>query len=595
MVILFVIDNYYLQSNGTTITTKRFVEGLRNNGHEVRILSTGNNIEGLYKLKERFIPIVSWAAKKQDVVFSKPDKKIIKEAINGVDIIHLVTPWKTSRVVRKIAKKLNIPTTASFHIPPESITFGMGLKNARFLNWIIYRKFRRFFNKIPITHVPSSLVADNLRKYSYQTSMKIITNGVNKPFYEINNNIKRDKFKVISIGRYAKEKNQLTILKAINRSKHKNNIKLTLAGFGPWYKKLKRYADRFNLNVKFKFFKENELIKEINHSSIYIHASSIETEGIAALEAIAGGLVPIVSNAKMAATKNLALNSYNKFKENNYKDLAEKLDYLIDNPKVLQKSKEEYQELSQKYQLDKTLNLFEELLKEGIKEEKQYKLTRSLKGKVFAKSFTPSPLKKTFSAMTYYLLALPLLFLYSKIFLNVKYKDLKNFRKVKGGAVVVSNHVHTLDSALNSIAAFPKRPIMTAQPENFDLKIAGFFVSLLGARPTPRNPLETQIFFNKLSHNARTGRFIHVYPEGELIKKDSHLREFKRGAFKLAVLSSVPIIPVKINFETYKFIIWNRQKITLKVGKPIYPDLSIESKEAMDELIEKTMFQMKEL
>ena len=197
--------------------------------------------------------------------------------------------------------------------------------------------------------------------------------------------------------------------------------------------------------------------------------------------------------------------------------------------------------------------------------------------------------------MTYYLLAIPLLYLYSKVILNLKFKNLKRFRQIKGGAIIVSNHVHTLDSVFNSIATFPKRPIITAQPENFDLKIAGFFVHLLGARPTPRNPLETQIFFNKLSNYARKGRYIHMFPEGELIEKDTNIREFKRGAFKLAIQSSCAIIPIKIEFDKSKTLIWNRNRITLKVGQPIYPDLTINKKESLTKLQEQTTLQMKEL
>src|SRR5690606_1241691 len=103
----------------------------------------------------------------------------------------------------------------------------------------------------------------------------------------------------------------------------------------------------------------------------------------------------------------------------------------------------------------------------------------------------------------------------------------KHFRNVKGGAVVISNHVHILDSAMNSLAAFPKRPIMTAMKANFERPVAGFFVNLLGAVPVPEGLLETQVFFQTLSDQARNGRFVHMYPEGELIDKDSEIREFK--------------------------------------------------------------------
>lgn len=595
MVILFVIDNYYLQSNGTTISTKRYVDGLKNLGHEVRILSTGSNIPGLYQLKERFIPIVTWVSRKQDVVFSKPNIEVINKALEGVDVVHFATPWKTSRVVNKIARKKGIPRTASFHIPPESITYGIGLKRAKLINYFIYRKFRRFYNTISHTHAPSNLVAENLKRHYYRTSLSVISNGVTKSFYEIINSPRKDRIKILTIGRFAKEKNQMTILKAINNSKYKDDIEIVFAGQGPWYNRLFKYAKKCNINAKFHFFTQEELMAEIKESLFYIHASSIETEGIAALEAIVGGLVPIVSDSKEAATSRLALDDFNKFINEDYLDLANKIDFLIENPNILKSSQLKYKEYGKKFELDNVLSLFEEMLTDSIREKKASKLSKTVKGKIFTKTIVPSPVNKTFSAMTYYLLAIPLLYLYSKVILNLKFKNLKRFRQIKGGAIIVSNHVHTLDSVFNSIATFPKRPIITAQPENFDLKIAGFFVHLLGARPTPRNPLETQIFFNKLSNYARKGRYIHMFPEGELIEKDTNIREFKRGAFKLAIQSSCPIIPIKIEFDKSKTLIWNRNRITLKVGQPIYPDLTINKKESLTKLQEQTTLQMKEL
>src|SRR5690554_2454483 len=143
MVIVFLIDNYKHQSNGTKITTRRFIEALRKRGHTIRILSTGEG-KDIYTLKERYIPFVTKVARKQDVVFSKPHKATIKKALEGADFIHFVNAFKTSRVVHSMAKKMHIPMTASFHIQPENITYGANLNQFGFINNYIYRRFRKF-------------------------------------------------------------------------------------------------------------------------------------------------------------------------------------------------------------------------------------------------------------------------------------------------------------------------------------------------------------------------------------------------------------------------------------------------------------------
>src|SRR5690606_14884870 len=525
MVIVFVIDNYLHQSNGTTITTRRFVEQLRMRGHEVRILSVGQGEEGYYSLKERYIPIVSDVARKQDVIFSKPDKKVIHEALKGADVVHFVTPWKTSQVARNIAQKLNIPQTASFHIQPENITYGAGLNNVPFLNSYIYRRFRKFYGKIPFVHAPSNFIASELRNHNYPTTVKVISNGVGDAFFKGEVKEPKGKYHIISTGRYAKEKNQILI---------------TLAGHGPKRDFLENYAKKHNLDVEFKFFKQEELIKALESAHLYVHAANIEIEAIACLEAIAVGLIPVIANARKSATKQFALTSNNLFKPNDVDDLREKIEYWLLNDEERLNAKLKYKSYTERFRLGYSVDRFEEMLQDAIKLQKAKKISETVKGKAFKKALTHPPVKRTLSAMTYYLFALPLLFLYMKFILNVKYIGRKNFREIKGGAVVISNHVHVLDSAMNSLAAFPKRPIMTAMKANFEKPIAGFFVNLLGAVPVPGNMLETQLFFQTLGNEARRGRYVHIYPEGELIDKDKEIREFKRGAFHLAVESGVP-------------------------------------------------------
>ena len=56
MKILIVIDQYDNLSNGTTISAKRFVDGLRKNGNEVQVLSTGRDSEHKFGLKTYKFP-----------------------------------------------------------------------------------------------------------------------------------------------------------------------------------------------------------------------------------------------------------------------------------------------------------------------------------------------------------------------------------------------------------------------------------------------------------------------------------------------------------------------------------------------------------
>lgn len=581
MVIVFVIDNYLHQSNGTVITAKRFIEQLRQRGHTVRILSCGHEEKDFYVLKERNIPLVSYVAKKQDVIFSKPDKKVIYEAIKDADVVHLVTPWKTSKVTYKMCKKLGIPVVASFHVQPENITYGIGLTRAGLLNKFIYLKFRRLYGKLDYVHAPSNFIAGELKKHNYPTSIRVISNGVSDEFFNQKINEDQQNFRIVSIGRYAKEKNHMLLLKAIHASKHKDKIHLTLAGQGPLASKLKNYAQKHNLNVDFGFLSQDKLLKTLSKASLYVHPANIEIEAIACLEAIAVGLVPLIANAKKSATPQFAMDERNLFKPNSIEDFTRKIDYWIEHNEERLKQQQAYQTFSNKYRISSSIDMFEEMLTLAIQTHKTKKLSETVKGKTFARRFHHKPIKKTVSALAYYFIALPLLTIYLKVWLNVHYKNRKHLKGIKGGAVLVSNHVHTMDGVMNSIASFPKRPIMTAQQDNFKLPVAGFFVNLLGAVPIPETVMETRLFINSLSKHIKKGRFVHLYPEGELIQEDKNIRQFKNGAFKLAVDAGVPIVPIRIHFKEGKF---RKKRIELNVGEPLYPDLMMIQKEAMTKL-----------
>lgn len=594
MIIVFVIDNFNNFSNGTSISALRFKEKLEEKGHIVRIVTNDFSGKNIYTLKTRNIPIVSRFAKKQGVKFSKPDKSILKKAFTDADVVHFFTPWKTSKVGLKVAKKMNIPVTMGFHILPESIIYSARLNIFSFpLNNILYRRFKRPFKKVQHVHCPSNAVAEQLKKRKYPNQFHVISNGVDEEFIKADYNDDQNLYKVLSIGIFSSEKDQETILKAIAKSKLKDKIVLTLAGIGPTKKRLEKLAKKLNLNVNFNFFEKDELIKIIQKQDLYIHSSIIESEGISCLEAIACGRVPIIANSTKSAASQFALDERSLYKVKDSEDLKQKLEYWLLNVEERNKMELLYRDSSKDYKLDNSIDKFIDVIKLAIKNQKNDCLSLSNEAKNIRKKFKKGFISKTFSAFFYYL-ALPLLIIYNKFYLRAKIINKRNFKKVKGGAVIISNHVHILDSVFSGFVAFPKKVIFTSIPANFQKPFIGHLVRALGTVPTPISIQENRKFFNELSKKARKGRIVHFFPEGELIEGDTKLRKFKRGAFKLAVDSSVPILPVRLSFQENKKP--NKKKrIVVNVGKPIMPDFTLDSKMAIKKLLTQSEESMREL
>ncbi len=600
MIIVFVIDNYGELSNGTTMTAKRTKEMLEKRGHTVRIVSAGPIIgEGYYQLKKRWIPIVSEVSAKQHMYFAKFDRKVMEKAFEGADIVHFFLPFSVSIKGIKLAKKMGIPATAAFHTQPENVTWGIGVGPAGTLlaDCIYYRFRRRMYRRVSRVHCPTEFIAGELKRHNYRNILHVISNGIGPAFHLEETEKSKGKFEILSIGRYAPEKRQEIILKAIFVSGHKNDIHLTLAGTGPKENKLRKIARKLDIDTTFDFYSTSDLIKVIHKSDLYVHAAEAEIEGISCLEAFASGVTPVIATAKKSATAQFALDDRSLFKGGNYKELAKKIDYWIENPDELEKADHLYAESAEKYNLQLSCDLFEEMLKQAVEDKIRENAASTEAGRKISKRVKFSPLKKVLSAAFYYLIAVPLLSIYIYFVRGVRIRNRRQLRKIKGGAVLISNHVHTLDSAMNGIAAFPRKPVFTGLRANFELPVAGFFVNILGTVPVPETYDETKIFFYELTKQLRKGKLVHFFPEGELIKYDTDLRPFKKGAFHIAEEAEVPIVPIGISFheKTSIFPLLSPNKVVLTVGDPIYPDAFKRKREAIDSLFEESQDAMEKL
>lgn len=99
-----------------------------------------------------------------------------------------------------------------------------------------------------------------------------------------------------------------------------------------------------------------KLIEWYNAAHLYVHAGTVELECMSALEAIACGLPPVISNAKTSAASQFSLDDRSVFDSENYNDLTNKIDYWIENPQELLAAKKAYTEYAKKFSIDKSVD-----------------------------------------------------------------------------------------------------------------------------------------------------------------------------------------------------------------------------------------------
>ena len=352
MIITIVCEVLGAPNNGTSIAAMNLISYLKKKGHEVRVVCPDEDKrgwEGYYILpKASMGALFDYMFKANKVVLPSFDENVMREAMNGADLVHVMLPLFISSKTAKMAHFMGIPLTAGFHAQAENLSCQLGLINWNYFNRRIYKWYdHNLFRWCDAIHYPTSFVRGLFEKaIHHNTSAYVISNGVSnefKPMPSPKPEQYKDKFCILFTGRISAEKSHKVHIKAVQKSKYNERIQLFFAGDGPRKEKIIKYAKgRLANELNINFYSRQDLLKLINMMDLYCHPAEIEAEAISCIEAIACGKVPIIANSPRCATKAFAVDERSLFKVNDSKDLARKIDHFIEHP-------EEIKELSEKY------------------------------------------------------------------------------------------------------------------------------------------------------------------------------------------------------------------------------------------------------
>jgi 1-acyl-sn-glycerol-3-phosphate acyltransferase len=569
MIITLVIDTFNVNNNGTTVSATRFAAALISRGHTVRVVTCGEPGDAtgpgpdMFYVPELVVPIASRLAHRQDTVFAKPVREVLTAAIEGADVVHIYQPWPLGWAAERIARQLGVPAIAAFHMQPENVTYNIGLgwfpPAAHLVYFLLRLAFYRRFSDI---HCPSTFIAAKLRHHGYRARLHVISNGVASSFRPGPARVRQadEPFRILVVGRFSPEKRQDVLIRAVRRSRHAARIQLHFAGHGPREKRLRRMASKLAHPAQFGYYSQQELIELIRSCDLYVHTSDVEIEGLSCMEAFSCGLVPVISDSPRSATGQFALGPENLFRSGDPSSLAERIDGWIDDPAAIDVASKTYARYAELYPVDRSVKAIEKVYaRAGHAPE----APTGYAGRVY----------RLLSNAFYYLIAIPLLFLLTRVILGVRSEGENRLPRV-GGALTVCNHVHPLDSALVALAMFPRRPVFTSAPINLQNRWYGGLVRLLGGVAVPATPSGLQLFFSEMELFLAKGRIVHFFPEGELKPYDTSLRDFKRGAFHLAAQARVPVVPLSIRFDPPTGVgrIFRRKPtMVIVIGEPIVP------------------------
>ena len=345
--ILFVINDLYTRGNGLAASARRTIMLLREWGHDVRVLSApprhgddcGVGVPD-YPLPHLRIPLVAPLIASQGYAFARSDRRQVDRALAWADLVHLEEPFMLQAVVARHARARGVPAMATYHIHPENLTASVCLDRCAVLNRFILEVWKRFiFNRCGALQCPSGSVWHRLAPLGLAVPLFVLSNGV--PLDGVideggDERGGRPVVRLLSVGRFSREKDQATILRALRYSSHARSIELTLAGRGPTERRLRKLSDRLVRDgviehpVCFAFMGPAEMAQASRGADLYVHAARIEVEGLGALEALRHGVVPVLARGPLTATSQFALSEESVFEAGNPRSLARVIDAWID-------------------------------------------------------------------------------------------------------------------------------------------------------------------------------------------------------------------------------------------------------------------------
>lgn len=396
--LLFVINNLYTRGNGLSASARRTITLLRERGHDVRVLSSGSAEQAQacnftapeFALPARRFPLADAIISAQGYAFAKPKRKVIKQAVAWADVVHLEEPFGLQASTAHVAKRAGKPVLATYHIHPENITATIHLDGLWPLNALLLASWRRrIYALAQVVQCPSDSVRQRLQRWGLGDKLVTISNGVglapSKPAAGTKTEYcapggrqvetkqtpgeaqpeGEQVYRLLVVGRFSREKDQATILKAMRHSRYASQIQLVFAGRGPTEKSLRRAASHLVRDgvlkhaPSFNFFDAAGLDTQAEQADLYIHAAFIEVEGLSCLEVLRHGVVPVIAHSPLTATSQFALDAHSRFKARDPKALARAIDYWLSDNDRRQTEAQKYLNIGAHYDINDCVSRLE--------------------------------------------------------------------------------------------------------------------------------------------------------------------------------------------------------------------------------------------
>ena len=305
MKILITSDLFDPSISGIVTSVKTLFNGLKRDGHDVRILTLSETFKDMKKDDVYYIGSFNGAFVYPNVRIIYPHRSSnIKELVEWKpDVIHTHCELSTFICANYISKKTQAPIVHTLHTVYEEYVHYVPLGGGIIVKKLLPNIFRNIDRKIKVFIAPTEKISLLLNEYGVKKKISIIPSSVSDIFFnedftgyreEIREKygIKEGEILLLYLGRIAREKN-IEELIDYTESEEMKNFRFMIAGDGPYLKTVKKYCkkrERLDNIIFTGIVKPEDTPKYYAAGDIFINASLSETQGLTYIEAMSCSL-----------------------------------------------------------------------------------------------------------------------------------------------------------------------------------------------------------------------------------------------------------------------------------------------------------------
>ena len=147
---------------------------------------------------------------------------------------------------------------------------------------------------------------------------------------------------------------------------------------------------------------------------------------------------------------------------------------------------------------------------------------------------------------------------------RVYYENAACSRRIKGPAIIISNHTSVFDYAVYLFVFFSRTLRFQMAEVLYRKKLLGWFLRRMGGIYVDRDGFDFG-FVTKSEDVLRGGGVVGIFPESRIPKPgEERPLEFKTSAAYIALRSDAPVIPVVTNGSYF-----SKKRARVMIGEPI--------------------------